>query len=135
MRVVIDTNVWLSGLLWGGLPDQILQQVEARTVEAIVSEDILDELVRTLARPKFQKRLNQLELDVDTLITAVRCAVTIVVASPIPVPDLRDPKDEIIIAAAIAGCAEFIITGDQDLLVLKNVGSIIIISPGSFLSV
>jgi uncharacterized protein len=133
MRVVLDTNVWLSGLLWGGTPDRILQQVEAGTIQVIISEDILDELARTLARPKLQKRLNQLGLEVDAVMTAVRRVVIIVVANPVQVPDLRDPKDEIIIAAAISGCVEFIISGDQDLLVLASVEGIPIVSPRDFL--
>jgi uncharacterized protein len=133
MRVVLDTNVWLSGLLWGGIPDRILQQVEAGTIQAIISEDILDELARTLTRPKLQKRLSQLGLEVDAVMAAVRRVVIIVVANPVQVPDLRDPKDEIIIAAAISGCAKFIISGDQDLLVLASVEGIPIVSPRDFL--
>jgi hypothetical protein len=57
MRIVLDTNVWLSALLWGGVPDQILEQIERGALQVIGSEAILDELRRTLDRPKLQKRL------------------------------------------------------------------------------
>jgi uncharacterized protein len=133
MRVVIDTNVWLSGLLWGGLPDQILQQVDSGTIQAIASEAILDELARTLDRPKLQRRLNQLGLKAAAIMLAVRQVVIVVKDVPIPVENLRDPKDAMIVAAAIVGKADVIVTGDQDLLVLDTVAGIKILTPRDFL--
>jgi uncharacterized protein len=134
MRVVLDTNVWLSAILWGGLPDQILQRVEKGELQAIGSEAILDELTRTLDRPKLQKRLAQLDLDAGTVMLAIRQVMVVVVTLPIAVPNLRDPKDAIIVAAAVAGNADAIITGDQDLLVLVTVEGIPILLPRDFLS-
>jgi uncharacterized protein len=134
MRVVLDTNVWLSALLWGGLPDQILQRVERGELEAIASESILDELARTIDRPKLQKRLNQLGLNRDVLLLAVRQMVVLVREEAISVENLRDPKDAIIVAAAIVGNADVIITGDKDLLVLGAVGQIRIITAKDFLT-
>ena len=58
MRVVIDTNVWLSALLWGGQPNFILQLVEKKQIQAISSEEILNELIDIFQKPKLQKRLN-----------------------------------------------------------------------------
>jgi uncharacterized protein len=133
MRVVIDTNVWLSGLLWDGLPDQILQQVDSGTIQAIASEAILDELARTLDRPKLQRRLNQLGLKAAAIMLAVRQVVIVVKDVPIPVENLRDPKDAMIVAAAIVGKADVIVTGDQDLLVLDTVAGIKILTPRDFL--
>jgi uncharacterized protein len=134
MRIVLDTNVWLSGLLWGGVPAQILQLVEQGQLEAIVSEEILIELRQTLDRPKLQKRLNQLGIDANAIMLAVRQAVVIVESEVIQVDNLRDPKDAIIIAAAISGEAAFIISGDQDLLVLQEISSIPILSPRDFIA-
>lgn len=134
MQVVLDTNVWLSAILWGGLPDLILQQIETGKLQAIVSEEILTELARTLERPKLQKRLQQLGLEDNAVMLAVRQKVTIVPTIRIQVPDLRDPKDEIILAAAVAGNADAIITGDEDLLVLVKVQGIPILSPRDFLA-
>jgi uncharacterized protein len=134
MRVVLDTNVWLSGLLWGGVPDQILQRVERGEIQAIGSAEILDEVCRTLSRPKLQKRLTQLGLDANAVMLSVRQVITLVPTEPVQVPNLRDPKDAMIIAAAVGGQAEFIISGDQDLLVLGQVGEIVILSPRDFIA-
>jgi uncharacterized protein len=134
MRVVLDTNIWLSGLLWGGVPDQILQLVEQGQIEAIGSEEILDELQRILQRPKLQKRLKQLGITADSVMLAIRQVLTIIRIEPLEVPGLRDPKDIIIIASAVAGNADLIITGDQDLLVLREFSGIQILSPRDFLT-
>jgi uncharacterized protein len=133
MRVVLDTNIWLSGLLWGGLPGQILQQVELGALRAIASEVILDELARTLDRPKFQRRLERLGLDIAGILGAVRQVVVMVPDELIVVENLRDPKDAMIVAAAIVGNAGVIITGDQDLLVLGEVNGVKILTPRDFL--
>jgi uncharacterized protein len=134
MRVVLDTNVWLSAMLWGGVPGQILQRVESGELQAIGSEPILDELRRTLDRPKLKKRLTQLRLEADAVLRAIRQIMIVVPTALIEVPNLRDPKDAIIVAAAISGNVEAIITGDQDLLVLVAVEAIPILLPRDFLS-
>jgi uncharacterized protein len=131
---VLDTNVWLSALLWGGLPDQILQRVERGELEAIASESILDELAKTIDRPKIQRRLNQLSLNRDVLLLTVRQIIVLVPEELISVENLRDPKDAMIVSAAIVGNADVIITGDQDLLVLGEVGQIRILTPRDFLA-
>jgi uncharacterized protein len=134
MRVVLDTNIWLSGLLWGGVPDQVLQLVEQGQIEAIGSEEILEELRRTLQRPKLQKRLTQLEITVDEVLLVIQQVITIVRIAPLEVPGLRDPKDAIILASAVSGGASFVITGDRDLLVLREFSGIRILSPHDFLA-
>lgn len=134
MRVVVDTNIWLSGLLWSGVPGQILELVENSEIDAIGSEEILDELLKTLSRPKFEKRLNQLRLDIDAVMLGVRQVMTIVPTIVIQVPNLRDPKDSMIISAAISGRAKLIVTGDQDLLVLKEIAGIKILLPKDLLA-
>jgi uncharacterized protein len=134
MRIVLDTNVWLSAILWGGVPGQILEQIERGALQVIGSEAILDELRRTLDRPKLQKRLTQLELEADAVLLAIRQVMIVVSPVSIEVPNLRDPKDAIIVAAAVAGDANVIVTGDQDLLVLGEVEGISMLLPYDFLN-
>jgi uncharacterized protein len=134
MRVVLDTNVWLSGLLWGRVPDQVIQLVEQGQIEAIGSEEILEELQSTLQRPKLQRRLMQLEITADAVMLVVQQVTTIIRIEPLEVPGLRDPKDAIILASAVSGGASFVITGDRDLLVLREFSGIRIGSPHDFLA-
>ena len=59
MRIVIDTNVLLSGLLWRGTPHALLNQARAGTVELVTSLALLDELAEVIARPKFASILQR----------------------------------------------------------------------------
>jgi uncharacterized protein len=135
MRVVVDTNVWLSSLLWGGQPDRITQLVELKQITAISSEEILIELTEILQKAKFQKRLNQLGFTAGEVTIIARRLMTFVVIEELLVPELRDPKDQMILATAIAGNAEVIISGDKDLLTLQSFRDISIFSPFQFLSI
>jgi uncharacterized protein len=135
MRVVVDTNVWLSALLWGGQPDRIAQLVELKQIKAISSEEILTEFTEILQKAKFQKRLNQLGFTADEVTIMAKRLMTFVVIEELRVPELRDPKDQMILATAIAGNAEVIISGDKDLLTLHPFRDICIFSPFEFLSI
>lgn len=60
MNVILDTNIWVSGLLWGGPPGQILDLAGAKQIRVYISVLQLEEIDRTLAKPKLQPKLNQL---------------------------------------------------------------------------
>jgi uncharacterized protein len=134
MRVVIDTNVWLSALLWGGQPNIIIRLIEMKQIQAISSAEILTELTDILQKAKLQKRLNQLKLNADEVTVVAKRLMTLVVIDAVLIPELRDPKDQMVIATAIAGDAQIIISGDRDLLVLHPFSNIAIFSPQEFLS-
>ena len=61
MKVLLDTNVWISGLLWGGMPNQIVKLARSGQITAIVSIEILNELRNTLGYPKLQPQSARLE--------------------------------------------------------------------------
>jgi putative PIN family toxin of toxin-antitoxin system len=60
MKVVIDVNVWISGLLWGGLPGDVIRLVRGGQLISYVSSELELELTTTLNRQKFQARLQHL---------------------------------------------------------------------------
>jgi uncharacterized protein len=134
MRVVIDTNVWLSALLWGGQPSLIIQLIEQKQIQAISSENILTELTDILQKPKLQKRLIQLKITADEIVIIAKRLMTLVVIEEIIIPELRDPKDQMVLATAISGDAQIVISGDKDLLVLHPYGNISILLPQEFLA-
>ncbi|MFA5787942.1 MAG: putative toxin-antitoxin system toxin component, PIN family [Actinomycetota bacterium] len=114
MRAVIDTNVWVSGLILpGSLPGQILHAIRDGAVVPVVSWELADELVRVLRRPRLRHyHISEQDVrDVTALLAPFlpRADVQVEVA-------IRDPADEHVIVAAIAGGAETIVTGDRDLL-------------------
>ncbi|MEM9808629.1 MAG: putative toxin-antitoxin system toxin component, PIN family [Cyanobacteria bacterium P01_D01_bin.56] len=133
MKVVIDVNIWVSALLWGGVPGQVLRLVYEQTIEGYVSTELLQELEATLRRAKFQSRLEKRQQTVAGLMAIATALCPSVPIDDIEIPDLRDPDDAKIVATAIAASAEILITGDQDLLVLQNVQGIRMVTPTQFL--
>ncbi len=134
MKVVLDTNIFLSGWLWGGTPDLVLKLGEDYLIEICASEVLLNELQVTLNRAKFRSKLQDLGVTVNDLILGIRELVEIYPISNINLPELRDSKDNMILATAVAAKAEAIITEDQDLLVLQEYKSIPIVTVREFLN-
>ncbi|MDZ8259390.1 putative toxin-antitoxin system toxin component, PIN family [Nostoc sp. ChiQUE01b] len=133
MRVVVDVNVWISALLWGGVPDIVLLLAEEQKITIFASDALLLELETTLRRPKFQSKIESLNLRVEDIINATKDVLQFCLTVSVSAPQLRDPKDTIVLAAAIAANAEAIITGDLDLLVLIEFNGISILTPQDFL--
>ncbi len=134
MRVVIDTNVLLSALLWGGQPNLIIKLIEKKQIQAISSENILTELTGILQKPKLQKRLSQLKISADEVVNIAKRLMTLVIIEEVIIPELRDPKDQMVLATATAGDVQVVISGDKDLLILHPYGNISILLPQEFLS-
>lgn len=133
MRVVIDVNVWVSGLLWGGAPGQVLTMAYAQQITSCVSKELLLELKTTLERKKFSDRLQLRNLTPAKAVAIAQAVSETVNLTTVSVPELRDPADLKIAATAIASRATYLITGDQDLLILKTLQSILVVTPSQFL--
>jgi len=65
VRIVIDTNIWVSGLLWRGMPWNLLRLAEQGQVELCMAPSMLAELAAVLSYERLQPRLEQLDLDVS----------------------------------------------------------------------
>lgn len=135
MKVVVDVNVWISALLWRGIPRQILQKAQNNQITIFASEDLFQELKTTLRRDKFVSKIKSLGLTVEDLLDASTEVLNFCPTIPIDVPELRDSKDNHVLAAALSANAEVLITGDKDLLVLKNFAGIAIMKPTDFLDI
>jgi uncharacterized protein len=134
MRIVLDVNVWISALLWGGLPSTILRLARNKEVTIFVSEALLLELETTLKRSKFQSRLQQRGQTVEFLISLTQeLSESCGTIADIDVPELRDPKDSKILATALRVEADVLVTGDLDLLVMKEFRGIPILTIANFL--
>ena len=115
VRVVLDTNVVLSALVFrGGTAGQVRQAWQRGLVLPLASTATVQELVRVLAYPKF--RLSPAEQD-DLLADFLPYAETVRIPQPPPtVPDCRDALDMPFMHLAVAGKARALVTGDRDLL-------------------
>ena len=112
LRVVIDTNVWFSGLIFpDSIPGKVLQAARDRRIVAVASWDLADKIARVLRDPKLRKYPVR-EADVsETLALLAPFLPTVEIEI-----EVRDPKDRIVVEAALVGDADLIVTGDRDLL-------------------
>ncbi|MHC5734444.1 putative toxin-antitoxin system toxin component, PIN family [Nostoc sp.] len=134
MRVILDVNVWISAFLWGGVPAKTLNLARNQQISIFVSESLLLELETTLKRDKFQLRLQQRGYTVENLMYVVKGLSNYCPTVPVDAAQLRDPKDNLVLAAAVASNCEAIVTGDLDLLVLIEFNGIQILTPQDFLT-
>ena len=134
MKVVLDVNVWVSALLWGGLPIKILSLSQQNKLTIFISESLLRELEITLKRDKFKKQLEKRKYTVNDLMLIAEELTTKCSTISLKVPQLRDSKDNHILATAVSANADALITGDLDLLVLETFSGIAITNPGDFLN-
>ena len=120
MRLVLDTNTVVSGLLWHGAPHQLLASKHKRNIIFFSCQELLDELAGILRQPKFIPRLTILGKDAGIALDDYYNLVTLVKIQPLAHPISRDPDDDIVLACAAAANADLIVSGDKDLLVLKQ---------------
>lgn len=128
MRVVLDTNVFISGLLFGGNPARVLQLAEARLFELLTSPPIRREVERVLEE-KFKWPASMIALACNPLWQIGRD-----IHPSVQVTDCPDPDDNRILECALEGRAQFIVSGDHHLLDMKRFAGIPIVRIDQFLS-
>ncbi len=128
MRIVVDTNVLISGMFWGeGPPNQIIQAWLSGRVTVIASREILDEYRGVTARISAKK-----QLDVTKLLERLLMLVQFILPADLSAPVCKDSDDNKFIAPAFSGRAKYLVTGDQALLQVKRFRQTKIISPSLF---
>ena len=134
MKVVLDTNIWLSGIFWQGNPYKIIKLAEQRKIEIIISRDIIEEIIEVLNRDsRFQRFIENRKASISDLIkTTLYIATLIETKTKIHVIK-EDPDDDKILEAAVDGKADYIISGDRHLLDLSQFNEIKIIKAKEFL--
>lgn len=124
MRLVIDTNVWISFLIGKSL-DGLSDLIISERVTILFSNTLFSELIEVLQRPKFRKYFS--EEAIEELIAMLYDRVTWVEIDQC-FNDCRDAKDNFLLDLSVSGKADYLITGDDDLLSLNPFHGIQIIS-------
>ena len=131
MRIVLDTNVVVSAILFGGKPQEILEAALAGDFCLCVSEPMVAELQGVLQRPKFEFNRQ--------IVQSIVSEITLLAEWVTPTKHFElvedDPADNDVIDCAVEANADFLISGDRHLLQLGTCVNIQIVSPNSFIKI
>ena len=135
MKVVLDNNTVVSGLLWHGHSRRILDLAREGSLSLYTSTTLLAELDDVLTRAKFATRLARIHGDAKTLSEGYLTLAETVEPTYTPQVVKLDPDDDRVLACALAVGADYIISGDRHLLDLGNYEDIPILNAADFLAV
>jgi putative PIN family toxin of toxin-antitoxin system len=133
IRAVVDTNILIRALIKpGGTVGPVLTHLRNGGYVLLYADPLLHELVATLALPRIRTKYQLDDDDVEAIV-----ALILLRGEPVTptrrIKACRDPKDDVLLEVAVAGRADSIVTGDDDLLVLHPFESIPIVGPAEFL--
>jgi len=136
IRAVLDTNVLVSGLVAEqGAPHQVLDAWLEGRYTLVISLYLVEEFLHVLSYPRIAERLRLSEQELADVTAAVlsRAEVT---PGHLRLPGVtRDPKDDAVVACAREGQADYIVSGDQDLLVLGEYEGMRVVTPRQFVEI
>jgi uncharacterized protein len=128
-RVIIDTNLWISFLITKKF-EKLGELIFLKESVLLFSQELLDELLGVARRQKFRRYFPEEYIE-EILETIHEYAEFIKVETEIEI--CRDPKDNFLLSLSIDGQADFLITGDSDLLHLRKFGQTLIVTISEFL--
>jgi putative PIN family toxin of toxin-antitoxin system len=120
VRLVLDTNAAVSGLLWQGNPGKLLDAAQAGSLTFYASAPLLAELHGVLGGEKFAKHLQVRGLSATQIFEGYAALTTVVVPAIIPPAIIDDPDDDAVLACAVAAKADLMVSGDPHLLKLEH---------------
>lgn len=128
IKVIVDTNLWISFLI-GRKLSCLLSLLSYPNFELVVSQELIDEIRKVSLRPKLLKYFSQ---DQIALLLDFMSEETQLYQLENIIPRCRDPKDDYLLELAIVSKADYLVTGDKDLLDLDKIGSCQIVSAMEF---
>ncbi len=130
-KIVIDTNLWIGYFMGKHVKSYLDQILINPQFDLLISEHLLFELTTVLSRAKFRKFITSEQI--DALIALIRRrSLLIEVTSQIAMS--RDPKDDFLLALSVDGQANYLLTGDEDLLVLQKIAQTSILKIAEFMA-
>ena len=134
MRVVLDTNIWLSAMFWNGEARRTIELGTGKKIVIIITEEILSEITEVLNKEeKFQKFISDRKQKIEDLIRTILSFSTLIETKSELDLIKEHPKDNIILEAALDGKADCIVSYDRHILNMIEFRGIKIARPGEFL--
>ena len=134
MRVLLDVNIFISYLLTPNLHGTVYSIIKAAFAGRfvlILPTDVIEELMSVASQRHIKRRISKKDMKEFIDQISVVCELAPRISESIPAVT-RDPKDDYLLAHALVSEADYLVTGDKDLLVLKKVGRLRIVSPSEF---
>ncbi len=135
MKVVLDTNVLVSGTFWIGKSFEVINSIELKSIKLILSKELIDEYNEVINREEIIDKIENKNLIMNETIKKIISDAEIVEPKEKFDAVKEDPDDNIILECAVEGKADFIVSQDSHLLKLKEFQGIKIMTPDEFLEV
>lgn len=132
-RIVVDTNIFISATFWGGPPRDVIELVRDNKVTLLTLTEITAKLNRVLNYPKFAKLFKAVRRTPQDILNEYLQLTEEVTPDFVPLGVIRDTKDNMILAAAVGGSASCLVTGDKDLLDLRQYKQVTILTASQFI--
>ena len=129
MKIVIDTNIFVSSFFWGGYPREVFERVINGLDELFITDEIIIEIKSVMNSNKFSADRSKIE----DYVRIIEKYSTKIISKKISASISRDVDDDNILQCGLDGNVDFIITGDNDLLVLKDYENIRIMKPREYI--
>lgn len=133
MRIVLDTNIVVSALLWGGIPYRLIEATSAGTIELYSSPVLVAELAEILGRAHIEKKINEVGSSAEAILSLYAQLARIVSPTDVPRVVPNDPDDDHLIACALSAQADLVVTGDHGVLAIRKHQGIDIVAPATAL--
>lgn len=123
-KIIIDTNLWISFFIKNDF-SKLEKLITDKSVTLIFSSELIQELITVSRRKKFAKFFDT--QDIEKMLLSISSKIAVIEVNTIAT-ECRDPKDNFLLSLAIDGDATHLLTGDKDLLEMKNYGKTLIIT-------
>jgi len=131
MKIVIDTNIFVSSFFWGGHPREVFERVINGLDELFITDEIINEITSVMGSSKFIVSSSEIE----DYIKIIKKYSKKIISKNTTESISRDKSDDKIVQCGLDGDVDFIVTGDKDLLVLAECETIKIMKPKEYLEI
>ena len=132
-KLVLDTNTIISAFFWEGNEAELFRKIEQGKAKLCITSEILKEIEDVIKRPKFNDIIRKANLTPDQIMQKIVSLSHLVIDPKITVKVCRDEKDNKFLKCAESAKVDYLVSGDEDLLILKEYNGIPIVRTGNIL--
>ena len=120
LKLVLDTNTLVSAFFWKGNEYELFKNIEKEKAQLFISKEILNEVEDIFNRPKFEEVIKNVKMSPNQIIQKIISVSHLVLGPKLNIKVCRDPKDNKFIECAVNCNADYLVSGDKDLISLKS---------------